>query len=189
MMIPMLSSIEEVHEVIGIVQEIRSEFTRKKMGYDEKMPIGGMIEVPAAALCAGEFARELDFLSIGTNDLIQYAVAIDRVNDEVSYLYNPLNFGVLRLISISIDAARSEGIPISMCGEMAGDPRYTRLLVGLGLKEFSVHPTGILEIKRIIKDTSAADSQQLVDTLMSDEEPERRQELLDSLCFDLPPME
>ena len=189
MMIPMLSSIEEVHEVIGIVQEIRSEFTRKKISYDETMPIGGMIEVPAAALCAGEFARELDFLSIGTNDLIQYAIAIDRINDEVSYLYNPLNFGVLRLISISIDAARSVGIPISMCGEMAGDPRYTRLLVGLGLKEFSVHPTGILEIKRIIRETSAADSQQLVDTLMSEEEPERRQELLDSLCFDLPPME
>jgi phosphoenolpyruvate-protein phosphotransferase (PTS system enzyme I) len=114
------------------------------------MPIGGMIEVPAAAICADIFAQHLDFLSIGTNDLIQYTIAIDRVNDEVSYLYDPLHPAVLRLIRRIIEAGEEANKPVAMCGEMAGDPRYVRLLLGLGLREFSVHPAVLLEIKRII---------------------------------------
>ena len=101
------------------------------------MRIGGMIEVPVAAICADACASHMDFLSIGTNELIQYTIAIDRVNDEVNYLYDPLNPAVLRLIGMTIDAGRNTGIPVSRCGEMAGDPRYVKLLLGMGLRGFS----------------------------------------------------
>jgi phosphotransferase system enzyme I (PtsI) len=127
------------------------------------MPIGGMIEVPVAAVFADGFAQVLDFLSIGTNDLIQYAVAIDRVNDEVNYLYDPFNPGVLRLISMTIKAAQKVHVPVAMCGEMAGDIRCTRLLLGLGLESFSVHPSVLLEIKGVITDTDVTLVRQLAD--------------------------
>ena len=109
-----------------------------------------MIEVPAAAVCADTFSKHLDFLSIGTNDLIQYTMAIDRGNDEVNYLYDPLHPAVLRLIQTALKAGEKADIPVAMCGEMAGQPEFTRLLLGLGLREFSVHPTILLEIKQII---------------------------------------
>jgi phosphoenolpyruvate-protein phosphotransferase (PTS system enzyme I) len=181
MMIPMLSSTDEVHQVMDIVRTIRNEFSRRGVEFDSNMPIGGMIEVPAAAVCADIFARELDFLSIGTNDLIQYAVAIDRVNDEVSYLYNPLNPGVLRLISMTIEAGRAVGTPVALCGEMAGDPRYTRLLLGLGLREFSVHPSALLEIKHIINRTNVAEAGALSQELLQTPSAQRRNELLQTL--------
>ncbi|MCC7412457.1 MAG: phosphoenolpyruvate--protein phosphotransferase [Gammaproteobacteria bacterium] len=151
MMIPMLSSLSEVHQVIDLVAATRAELDGRGQAYDPAMPIGGMIEVPAAALCADAFARHLDFLSIGTNDLIQYTIAIDRVNEEVSYLYDPLNPGVLRLVRMVIAAGELAAVPVAMCGEMAGDPLYVRLLLALGLREFSVHPTALLEVKRIIR--------------------------------------
>ena len=184
MMIPMLSAIDEVHQIKDIVRTIHNEFARRDIAYDEKMPIGGMIEVPAVAVCADEFAQELDFLSIGTNDLIQYAVAIDRVNDEVSYLYDPLNRGVLRLISTSIAAGREAGIPVAMCGEMAGDTRYTRLLLGLGLEEFSVHPTALLELKHIVRNTSVGRAEELAEEYLNATTPDRRKELLEALIPD-----
>ena len=178
MMIPMLSSVDEVHQVMDIVGTIRKEFTRRGVAFDANMPIGGMIEVPAAAICADIFAKELDFLSIGTNDLIQYAVAIDRINNEVSYLYDPLNPGVLRLVAGTIAAGRAAGIPVAMCGEMAGDSRYTRLLLGLGLTEFSVHPASLLEIKHIINHTNARHAEDLAREFLADTGNERRRELL-----------
>ena len=181
LMIPMLSAIDEVHQIMDIIQTIRNEFARRHIAYDENMPIGGMIEVPAVAICADEFARELDFLSIGTNDLIQYAIAIDRVNDEVSYLYDPLNRGVLRLISTSIVAGREAGTPVAMCGEMAGDIRYTRLLLGLGLKEFSVHPAALLEIKHIVRNTSAREAEELARKFLNATTPDDRKKFLDLL--------
>ena len=181
LMIPMLSAIDEVHQIMDIIQTIRNEFARRDIAYDENMPIGGMIEVPAVAICADEFARELDFLSIGTNDLIQYAIAIDRVNDEVSYLYDPLNRGVLRLISTSIAAGREAGTPVAMCGEMAGDIRYTRLLLGLGLKEFSVHPAALLEIKHIVRNTSAREAGDLARKFLNATTPDDRKKFLDLL--------
>ncbi|MGQ0657394.1 MAG: phosphoenolpyruvate--protein phosphotransferase [Chromatiales bacterium] len=151
LMIPMLTSLQEMQQVMHIIEEIHVEFTARAIPFDPAMPIGGMIEVPAAAICADVFARHLDFLSIGTNDLIQYAVAIDRVNDEVSYLYDPLHPGVLRLIRCTIEAGEKAGKPVAMCGEMAGDIRFVRLLLALGLREFSVHPATLLEVKRIIQ--------------------------------------
>jgi phosphotransferase system enzyme I (PtsI) len=153
MMIPMLSNPAEMEQVLALVAELRAELDEQGVAYSPTLPIGGMIEVPAAAVCADLFARRLDFLSIGTNDLIQYTIAIDRVNDEVNYLYDPLHPAVLRLVRTTLDAGAAAGIPVAMCGEMAGDPRYVRLLLALGLRSFSVHPSSVLEVKKIILDS------------------------------------
>lgn len=181
LLIPMLASLQELHQVLAIIEGIRGELRAASIPFDPNMPIGGMIEVPAAAVCADRFAEELDFLSIGTNDLIQYTMAIDRVNDEVSYLYDPVNLGVLRLIKITIDAAEHCNIPVAMCGEMASDLRYVRLLLGLGLKEFSVHPAALLEVKRTIKSTSLAAVTTLATKLLNSRSPSEAQELLASI--------
>ncbi len=181
LMIPMLSNVEEARQVVSNVRSVQSDFATQGIPYDPEMPIGGMIEVPAAAICADSFARYLDFFSIGTNDLIQYTIAIDRVNDQVSYLYDPLNPAVLRLIAQTIDAGKAAGIRVGMCGEMAGDSRYTRLLLGLGLREFSVHPSLLLEIKHIIKHTSIDDIARLARRTLVAQEPEALQSLLDKL--------
>ena len=156
MMIPMLSSQEELHRVLDLIDETKSDLKRARIKFNAKIPIGGMIEVPAAAISADLFAPYLDFFSIGTNDLIQYTLAIDRVDDAVNYLYDPLHSSVLRLIAITIQAAKQARIPVAMCGEMAGDPRYTRLLLGLGLTEFSMHPATMLEVKKIVRESNTA---------------------------------
>ena len=150
-MIPMLSSLSELDQTLGIIQEVKDDLSREGFEFDPNVPIGGMIEVPAAAIAADLFAKRLDFLSIGTNDLIQYTLAIDRIDDEVNYLYDPLHPSVLRLIYSVIHAGLDAGIPVSMCGEMAGDPSYTRLLIGLGLIEFSMAPSRLLEIKELVR--------------------------------------
>jgi len=160
-LIPMLSNVHEMQQVLHMVQDIKKELDELDIPYDHELQIGGMIEVPAAAVCADIFAKQLDFLSVGTNDLIQYTMAIDRVNDEVNYLYDPLNPAVLRLIHTVIKAGEKENIPVAMCGEMAGETKYTRLLLGLGLREFSVHPTALLEVKQIIIDSNIKDLEAL----------------------------
>lgn len=157
MMIPMISSIGEFQRVLDIVSEIKDELKREGRPFGENVPIGGMIEVPAAAISADLFAPYLDFFSIGTNDLIQYTLAIDRVDDAVNYLYDPLHPSVLRLIDMTIKAGNAANIPVSMCGEMAGDLRYTRLLLGMGLKEFSMHPLTLLEVKKIVRESNLAE--------------------------------
>ena len=156
LMIPMISNLDEVFRVLDLVQETKADLKREGIRFDTDILVGGMIEVPAAAVSADLFAPHLDFLSIGTNDLIQYTLAIDRVDDAVNYLYDPLHPSVLRLIAMTIQAGKSASIPVAMCGEMAGDPRYTRLLLGLGLREFSMHPSGLLEIKRIVRESEMA---------------------------------
>ena len=153
LMIPMVSNIQEIEQVLQIVDEIKADLDSNNILYDQELPIGCMIEVPAAAICADIFANRLDFLSIGTNDLIQYTIAIDRVNDEVNYLYDPLHPAVLRLINTVLHAGKQADIPAAMCGEMAGDKYHTRLLLGLGLREFSVHPANLLEVKKIITES------------------------------------
>lgn len=150
LMIPMLSNMQETRQVLEMIDEIKAELLSQGVEFDAEIPVGAMIEVPAAAICADIFAGQLDFLSIGTNDLIQYTIAIDRVDDEVSYLYEPLHPAVLRLIRMTIDAGDRANIPVAMCGEMAGDIKFTQLLLGLGLREFSVHPTYLLEVKKNI---------------------------------------
>jgi phosphotransferase system enzyme I (PtsI) len=150
MMIPMLTNIEELDEVMQHVAHCKQQLRDSNIKFDDNIAIGAMIEVPAAALAAQAFASRLDFLSIGTNDLIQYTLALDRVDDEVNHLFNPLHPSVLQLIQITIQAGKQAGIPVSLCGEMASDPKYTRLLLGMGLNYFSVQPNALLEIKHVI---------------------------------------
>ncbi|MGE3479941.1 MAG: phosphoenolpyruvate--protein phosphotransferase [Gammaproteobacteria bacterium] len=150
MMIPMLSGEGELLQVLRLVEDEKKALAREGIRFDPAMQIGGMIEIPAAALAADALARHLDFFSIGTNDLIQYTLAVDRLDEEVNYLYDPLHPAILKLIQLTIRAGRRAGIPVAMCGEMAGDPYYTRLLLGLGLREFSMFPATLLEVKRVI---------------------------------------
>jgi phosphotransferase system enzyme I (PtsI) len=151
-MVPMLSNLNELDQVFDMIAEVKEELRERGEDFDENIQIGGMVEVPAAAVSADLFAHKLDFLSIGTNDLIQYTLAIDRVDDTVNYLYDPLHPSVLRLIKLTIDAGKNAGIPVAMCGEMAGDARYTKLLLGMGLKIFSMDPTSIPEVKKKVRD-------------------------------------
>ncbi|AXQ28037.1 phosphoenolpyruvate--protein phosphotransferase [Solimonas sp. K1W22B-7] len=152
-MLPMISSLQEYRQALGLIELARAELQQEGQPMAAEVPVGAMIEVPAAAIAAPMLARHARFFSIGTNDLIQYTLAIDRVDDEVNYLYDPLHPAVLQLISHTIESGAKAGIPVAMCGEMAGDVRYTRLLLGLGLTDFSMHPASVLEVKRIIMDS------------------------------------
>ena len=181
MMIPMLANTTELDQVLRIVRDCKRDLDARDERYDASMPIGAMIEVPAAAICADIFARRLDFLSIGTNDLIQYTIAIDRVDDEVSYLYDPLHPAVLRLVTTTIQAGRKAGIPVAMCGEMAGDAHYTKLLLGMGLREFSVHPNALLEVKQIIGQTRIASARRLTRRILQSTNSATRLALIDEL--------
>ena len=180
MMIPMLSSQSELVRVLELIEELKQELRQEGRPFDPDVLVGGMIEVPAAAVTADLFAPHLDFLSIGTNDLIQYTLAIDRVDDAVNYLYDPLHPSVLRLIATTINAGRAAGIPVAMCGEMAGDVRYTRLLIGLGLTEFSMHPATLLEIKKIVRESSAEELEELARAVMSTHDIRQLHELVDN---------
>ncbi len=181
MMIPMLSTTSELAQVLDMIKASQKELDEAGQPYDKSMPIGAMIEVPAAAICADIFARKLDFLSIGTNDLIQYTIAIDRVDDEVNYLYDPLHPAVLRLIQMTIRSGQKVGIPVAMCGEMAGDARYTRLLLGMGLKEFSVHPNALLEIKQVITESRVGESRKFTQRVMRVVKSTSRSALLEEM--------
>ncbi len=168
LMVPMLSNTQELQQVLKLINDTKNALQRESLSFSPDLQVGGMIEVPAAALSAAEFASQLDFLSIGTNDLIQYTLAIDRVDDEVNYLYDPLHPAVLRLIKMTIDAGADAGIAVSMCGEMAGDPRYTRLLLGMGLREFSMQHTALQEVKRVINSSTVTSLIPLVSELIND---------------------
>jgi len=150
MMFPMLTNLHEIEQCMELIDDVKKRLAKRRVKFNDKILIGGMIEVPAAAIAAEQFASKLDFLSIGTNDLIQYTLAIDRIDDQVDYLYDPLHPAVLQLIKHTIDAGNKAGIPVALCGEMAGDPRFVRLLLGLGLREFSTHPNSLLEVKRAL---------------------------------------
>jgi phosphotransferase system enzyme I (PtsI) len=161
LMLPMLTGMQELKQTLQIIDRIKRELYESRVPFDIDMPIGGMIEVPAAALAAESFAKHLDFLSIGTNDLIQYTLAVDRMDEEVNFLFDPLHPSVLFLIQRTIDAANKEGIPVSMCGEMAGEPRYARLLIGMGLRELSMQPSALLEARELVRQSSLTTLQQL----------------------------
>jgi len=185
LMIPMMSNTQELQQALYLINEVKNALQRESRAFAPDIPIGGMIEVPAAALSAADFARHLDFLSIGTNDLIQYTLAIDRVDDEVTYLFDPLHPAVLKLIKMTIDAGQVAGIPVAMCGEMAGDPQYTRLLLGLGLREFSMHHTALREVKNVINKSNIAALVPLVTNLLDDTEPGGIHASIDCLNQDL----
>ncbi len=165
-MFPMISGLEELNQVLEIVEEVKRGLFRDGIEYDHNIKLGTMIEVPAAALIADVLAKRVDFLSIGTNDLIQYTIAVDRGNEKIAYLYEPLHPGVLRMIKMIIDKGHGKNVPVGMCGEVAADPLYTCVLLGLGLDEFSMSPVGIPEVKRIIRSVSMEDATSLVDAII-----------------------
>jgi len=151
-MIPMISSLDEFLAVKKLLDECKSELDMENQDYNHNIEVGIMVEIPAAAVCADELAKHADFLSIGTNDLIQYTLAADRGNEKVSYLYNPMHPAILRLIKMTIDAAHKEGKWCGMCGEMAADENAIKLLVDYGLDEFSMNAASILKVKKLILD-------------------------------------
>jgi phosphotransferase system enzyme I (PtsI) len=158
-----------------------AELRANGIAFDENIELGGMIEVPAAAMAVATFLNHLDFVSIGTNDLIQYSLAVDRNDDAVSHLYDPLNPGVLQLLHHVISTANRIGKPVSMCGEMAGDPSLSRLLLGLGLRRFSMLPIQLLKVKQLILSAEMDYIRPIVAQMLAAEDSERLRDLLQDL--------
>ncbi|WP_153147069.1 phosphoenolpyruvate--protein phosphotransferase [Dechloromonas sp. H13] len=181
LLIPMLAHAHEIDQTLAALEQAKSSLRGEKVAFDENIPVGGMIEIPAAALAIGLFLRRLDFLSVGTNDLIQYTLAIDRSDEQVSSLYDPLHPAVLMLIAHTLASAEKVNIPVSLCGEMAGDPKLTRLLLGMGLRNFSMHPSQILEVKSRVLKADVADLAPTVRRMLRLDEPGKLQEALEKL--------
>jgi len=162
-MFPMISTLDEVIEAKALIEEVKMELDRSGVPYSDGVKVGIMVEVPSAVAIADMLAEHVDFMSIGTNDLIQYALAIDRSNEHVSYLFRPLDPAILRMIKSVVDAGREANVEVDMCGEMAGDPLYTLLLIGLELDELSMAVTNVLRVKRIIRESTAEEARQLAE--------------------------
>jgi phosphotransferase system enzyme I (PtsI) len=161
-LLPMISGVEELREVKVIVEDAKNELRSRGVAFDQEIPLGVMIEIPSAAVTADILAREADFFSIGTNDLIQYSLAIDRINEHVSYLYEPLHPAIVRNIKRVVDVAHEEGIEVGICGEMAADPLYTLIFLGMGLDELSMHPIAIPRVKKILRQSTRTESEGLL---------------------------
>ena len=166
-MFPMVSGIEEIREAKRIFFEVKGDLVAKGIPMGDDIEIGVMIEVPSAVIIADELAKEVDFFSIGTNDLIQYALAIDRINERVTYLYEPLHPAVLRLIKHVIDVGHNAGVRVAMCGEMAGEPAYIMILLGLEIDELSMNPLAIPRVKKIIQESTLKESKTLLEKVMT----------------------
>ena len=178
LLVPMLAHAHEIEQTLVMLALAKSQLHEARIKFDEHIEVGGMIEIPAAALALGPFVKQLDFLSIGTNDLIQYTLAIDRTDEAVAYLYDPLHPAVLRLIALTIATGRRAGVPVAVCGEMAGDPTLTRLLLGMGLNQFSMHPAQLLEIKQQVMKSDCSLLRGRVARLLRQDEPARLLEQL-----------
>jgi len=166
-MYPLVSGVGEIKRANQILESVKKELISQRIDFNADIEVGVMIEVPSAAMIADILAREAKFFSIGTNDLIQYALGIDRVNEKIAYLYEPLHPAVLRLIKMVIDSAHSAGIQIGMCGEMAADPLFAPVLLGMGLDEFSMGPISIPAIKKVIRQTKLLDAKELAEKVMN----------------------
>ena len=180
-LVPMLSGVSEINQTLHFIDEVKLGLANEGIAYDPNVKIGGMIEIPAAALALNAFIKKLDFLSIGTNDLIQYTLAIDRTDEEVAHLYDPLHPAILQLLAQVIGSANKAGVPVSVCGEMAGEIAYTRLLLGIGLRQFSMHPAQLLSTKQRVLTTSLPEIAPLVQKIMRADDPMKIRDLLDRL--------
>jgi phosphotransferase system enzyme I (PtsI) len=166
-MFPMISGVGELREAKEVLEEARAELTREGTPFDPKLPVGIMVEMPAAVMVADLLAKESDFLSVGTNDLIQYALAIDRVNEHVSYLYHPLHPAILRMVRYVVDAGHAAGVRVGMCGEMAGEPMFALVLLGLGLDELSMNSTAIPVVKSVLRGATLEQAKELAERALS----------------------
>jgi phosphotransferase system enzyme I (PtsI) len=180
-LIPMLSCASELNQTLQFIASTKQKLDEEGIPYDREVQIGGMIEIPAAALALGVFARKLDFLSIGTNDLIQYTLAIDRTDEDVAHLYDPLHPAVLQLLAHVIGTANKLEVPVSVCGEMAGELAYTRLFLGMGLRQFSMFSAQVPTIKQRVLTTSLPEIALLTQKILRADDPLKIRELLDKL--------
>jgi phosphoenolpyruvate-protein phosphotransferase (PTS system enzyme I) len=172
-LIPMLCNVYELTQVLQLIDRAKQSLRIEHVPFDETIAVGGMIEVPAAALSIAAFAERLDFLSIGTNDLIQYTLAIDRADDAVAHLYDPMHPAVLKLLAMTIKGANKAGIPIAVCGEMAGEVSFTRILLGLGLREFSMHPNHVLAVKERVLNSDVPQLEITVNKMIKTDDPDK----------------
>jgi len=180
-MLPMVTNFSEITDAKKLIGIAKNNLKSEKKKFSNSVKIGIMVEVPSCAVLANRFAQQVDFFSIGTNDLVQYTLAIDRVDDEVNYLYDPVNSAVLNLIKIVIEAGAKNKIPVSLCGEMAGDFNYTRVLLGLGLKSFSMHPSAIPEIKNIMINSDISKLKKLSKEIINCDCPIKKTKLLSKI--------
>jgi len=180
-LIPMLSSMSELNQTLQFIASIKQSLNHENIPFNNEVKIGGMIEIPAAALAVEVFAKKLDFLSIGTNDLIQYTLAIDRTDEEVAHLYDPMHPAILYLLSHVIGTSNKFGIPISVCGEMAGELTYTRLLLGLGLRQFSMYSAQVPSVKQRILTTNLPELAAITQKILRADDPLKIRDLLDKL--------
>ncbi|MGO4809227.1 phosphoenolpyruvate--protein phosphotransferase [Cupriavidus sp. 2MCAB6] len=172
LLIPMLAHAREIDQTLDLIAQAKRQLDVRGQAFDPFIRVGAMIEIPAAVLMLPLFLRRMDFLSIGTNDLIQYTLAIDRADNAVAHLYDPLHPAVLQLIARTIREANHAGVPVAVCGEMAGDPAMTRLLLGMGLREFSMHPSQLLRVKQEVLHADCERLERLVEQVLSAYEPE-----------------
>ncbi|MFM0206529.1 phosphoenolpyruvate--protein phosphotransferase [Paraburkholderia sediminicola] len=177
-LIPMLAHAQEIDQTLDLIREAKRQLDDAGIAYDPNVQVGAMIEIPAAAIALPLFLKRLDFLSIGTNDLIQYTLAIDRADNSVAHLYDPLHPAVLHLIAFTLREAKRAGVPVSVCGEMAGDPALTRLLLGMGLTEFSMHPSQLLVVKQEVLRSHLKTLEKPVADVLASFEPEEVQAAL-----------
>ena len=180
-LIPMLSSASEIDQTLALLVQAKEHLHEQNLPFDPDIEVGGMLEIPAAVLAISTFTRRLDFLSIGTNDLTQYTLAVDRADDAVSHLYDPLHPAVLKLVALAITAANRAKVPVAVCGEMAGEARLTRLLLGMGLRNFSMHPAHVPSVKQKVLTTDVARIRPQIQRICRCDDPERLAELLDKL--------
>jgi phosphotransferase system enzyme I (PtsI) len=180
-LIPMLASVSEIEATLAMIAQAKETLREQGVPFDPDIKVGGMLEIPAAVLAISSFLSRLDFVSIGTNDLIQYTLAVDRSDDAVSHLYDPLHPAVLRLIAMGISAANRARVPVAVCGEMAGEARLTRLLLGLGLRNFSMHPAHLLTVKQRVLTTDVKAIMPIVARMRRLDDPARLAALLERL--------